>query len=222
MLIRMTRPAAVALALTVGLSLAGCASSPSNRSLYSTKQPVVARTNMTLDLNAGSGGLPIPEQKRLNDWFAALELGYGDRVSIDDPISSKAPRDNVAELAARYGVLVSEGAPVTVGSLQPGTVRIVVTRSDASVPGCPDWEGRANYNYNNATNSGFGCSVNGNLAAMVANPEDLIHGQEGSSETVIMTSNKAIDAYRKQAPTGEKGLVSVSSSSGSGGGSGGN
>ena len=217
MLVRMTKPAAAALALTLGLSLAGCASSASNRSLYSTKQPVVQRTNVTLDLNAGAGGLPIPEQKRLNDWFDALGLSYGDRVSIDDPIKSKATRENVAEIAARYGLLVSDGAPVTEGALQPGTVRIVVTSSDASVPGCPDWAGRANFNYNNATNSGFGCAVNGNLAAMVANPEDLIHGQEGSGETVIMTSNKAIDAYRKKAPTGEKDLASVSSASGAGG-----
>jgi pilus assembly protein CpaD len=212
----MTKPAAAALALTLGLTLAGCASSPSNRSLYSTKQPVVQRTNLTLDLNAGLDGLPIPEQKRLSDWFAALDLGYGDRVALDDPAKSKATRESVAEVAARYGILVSDGAPVTQGVLQPGTVRVVVTRSDASVPGCPDWEGRANYNYNNATNSGFGCAVNGNLAAMVADPEDLIHGKQGDDETVIMTSNKAIASYRKQPPTGEKGLSSVSSTSAGG------
>ena len=174
-------------------------------------------SNVALDLNAGAGGLPIPEQKRLNDWFSALSLDYGDRVSIDDPISSKATRENIAAIAARYGILVSDGAPVTPGALQPGTVRVVVTRSDAMVPGCPDWEGRGSFNYNNGTNNGFGCAVNGNLAAMVANPEDLIHGQEGSGETVIMTSNKAIDSYRNQTPTGEKGLTEVSSSSGSGG-----
>ena len=216
MLTRMIKPAAAALALTLGLTLAGCASSPSNRSLYSTKQPVVQRTNLTLDLNAGLDGLPIPEQKRLSDWFAALDLGYGDRVALDDPAKSKATRESVAEVAARYGILVSDGAPVTQGVLQPGTVRVVVTRSDASVPGCPDWEGRANYNYNNATNSGFGCAVNGNLAAMVADPEDLIHGKQGDDETVIMTSNKAIASYRKQPPTGEKGLSSVSSTSAGG------
>lgn len=218
MLIRMTRPAAAALALTLGLSLAGCASSPSNRSLNSIKQPVVQRTSLALDLNAGAGGLAISEQKRLNDWFAAMTLDYGDRVSIDDPISSKATRENVGEIAARYGLLVSDGAPVTPGFIQPGTVRIVVTRSSAHVPGCPDWEGRANFNYQNATNKGFGCAVNGNLAAMVADPEHLIHGAEGSSETLIMTSDKAIESYRKQLPTGEKGLKEVSSSSSAGGG----
>jgi pilus assembly protein CpaD len=211
MLIRATRPAAAALALTLGLSLAGCVSSPSNRSLDSIKQPVVERTNLSLDLNAGAGGLSIPEEKRLNDWFAAMNVGYGDRVSIDDPTSSKATRENVAAIAARYGLLVSDGAPVTQGFIAPGTVRVVVTHSEASVPGCPDWHGRGTYNYNNGTNDGFGCAVNGNLAAMVANPEHLIHGAENTGETVIMTSDKAIESYRKQAPTGEKGITETSS-----------
>lgn len=213
MLIRTAKPVAAALTLALGLSLAGCAGEPTNRSLDSIKQPVVQRTNMTLDLNAGAGGLPIPEEKRLNDWFAAMNLGYGDRVSIDDPIASKATKENVAQIAGRYGLLVSDGAPVTPGAIAPGTVRVVITHSDASVPGCPDWREKAGYNYNNGTNNGFGCAVNGNLAAMVANPEHLIHGAEGTGETVIMTSDKAIDSYRKQVPTGEKGLTTVSSES---------
>ena len=53
-------------------------------------------------------------------------------------------------------------------------------------------------NYANATYPGFGCGVNGNLAAMVANPEDLITGQKGNGETVVMSSTKAIDSYRDQ------------------------
>lgn len=212
MLDRMTKPAAKALALAMGMSLAACASAPSeNRTLYSIKQPVVERSNFSLDLNAGSSGLAIPEQGRLDAWFESIDLGYGDRVSIDDPLNSVATRDAVAEVAARHGILLSEGAPVTEGLLQPGAVRIIVTRSDASVPGCPDWNGRANHNYNNGLHDGYGCAINGNLAAMVANPEDLINGQEGTGETVIMTSTKAIETYRDTAPTGSAGLTQVSS-----------
>jgi pilus assembly protein CpaD len=44
------------------------------------------------------------------------------------------------------------------------------------------------------------------MAAMIANPEDLIRGQEGTGETIVSTSNKAINSYRNQAPTGEGGL----------------
>ena len=50
--------------------------------------------------------------------------------------------------------------------------------------------------------SNFGCAVNGNLAAMVANPQDLVHGREGSGVGDNRTAVKAIDTYRKAAPTG--------------------
>jgi len=217
MLLRMTKPAATALALTLGLSLAGCANQPTNRSLESTKQPVVERSNFSLDVDANAGGLAISEQRRLNEWFAAMDLGYGDRVSIDDPLASTATKQAVADIAARYGLLVSDGAPVTNGLVNPGKARIVVTRTSATVPGCPDWGDRASFNFNNATNDGFGCAINGNLAAMVADPEHLIHGATGTGETVIMTSNKAIASYRQAAPTGQGGLKDVSSASSAGG-----
>jgi pilus assembly protein CpaD len=218
MLFRMTKPAATALALTLGLSLAGCASQPSaNRSLDSVKQPVIDRSNYSLDVDAPGGGLSISEQRRLDGWFAAMDLSYGDRISIDDPLASVETRQNVAEIAGRYGLLLSEGAPVTGGLVGPGKARVVITRSKASVPGCPDWEGRAGYNFNNATHDGFGCAVNGNIAAMVADPEHLIHGATGTGETVIMTSNKAIASYREQPPTGKDGLKATSSASSAGG-----
>ncbi|WP_336981497.1 CpaD family pilus assembly protein [Altererythrobacter fulvus] len=213
----MTKPVATALALTLGLSLTACASEPTNRSLDSIKQPVVERSNYTFDVSAGSGGLTISEQQRLSEWFKAMELGYGDRVSIDDPLASTATREKIAEIAARYGILVSDGAPVTEGVVTPGMARIVVTRSKASVPGCPDWGGRSTTNFNNGTNDGFGCAVNSNLASMVADPEHLIHGAKGTGETVIMTSNKAIATYREKKPTGQGGLTTNSTSSGSGG-----
>ena len=56
------------------------------------------------------------------------------------------------------------------------------------------------------TSSNFGCGVNGNLAAMIANPEDLVRGQTTDSDLRTTTSNRAIQAYREQAPTGAGGL----------------
>jgi len=171
-----------------------------------------------LDLNSSSGGgLGISEQRRLNAWFQAIDVRYGDRISVDDPLASPATKDGVAEIAARYGLLISDGAPTTQGLVDPGKVRVVITRSKASVPGCTNWEGKGAYNYNNATSDGFGCAVNGNLAAMVANPEHLIQGATATDETLVMTSTKAIETYRNKAPTGAAGLSSNSSSSGVGG-----
>lgn len=203
-----------AVALSLGLALGACGNMPTNTSLYSTKQPVVERSNYTFDVQTGSGGLTISEQQRLAAWFEAMDLRYGDRVAIEDPMMNGATKAAVAELAARHGILVSEGAPVTSGYVQPGHARVIITRSTAGVPGCPDWSAKSDMNYNNATSPGYGCATNGNLAAMVANPEDLIEGQKGTGETTIMTSNKAIDSYRSQDPSGAGGLSDVSASGG--------
>jgi pilus assembly protein CpaD len=211
MITAISRKGRIALALGLGLALGACGggSGMENRSLYSVKQPVVERANYTLDLRTGAGGLTVPEQNRLADWFDSMELGAGDRVSIDDPLSSGATIAAVQEVADRYGVIVDAGAPVTAGYVDPGMARVVVTRSRAYVPGCPDWEVKGNANYANATHPGYGCAINSNIAAMVANPEHLIEGEKGTGETIIMTGTKAIDTYREAPNTGAGGLGQV-------------
>ncbi len=209
------RKLAGSLAISLSLALGACGGFPTeNKSLYSARQPVVERTNFTLDVNTAGDGLPVPEQRRVADWFDAMGLGYGDRISLDDPTASAAVKEDLAALAGRHGLLVSEGSPVTAGYVDPGQARIVVTRSTASVPGCPDWSANNEANEYNATYPGYGCAVNGNLAAMVANPEDLIQGQEGTGETVVTTSTKAIRAYRDRALTGDGELANISSQEG--------
>ena len=203
-----------ALAISLSLGLGACGGMPQNRSLDSVKQPVVERTNYALDLITNADGLSITEQKRLADWFDAMDLRYGDRVSIDDPLASGATYGAISELAGRHGIIVSEGAPVMAGQVNPGQARVVITRSTASVPGCPDWSVKSEMNYTNGTHPGYGCAINSNLAMMVSNKEDLIKGQAGSGETVVMSSTKAIDSYREQKPTGEGGLSKNATSGG--------
>lgn len=209
------RKIAGALALSIALSTAAC-SGPAwdNSSLYSVRQPVVARTTYTLDVASGYEGLSVPEQQRVSGWFESMGLRYGDRVSIEDPVASGATKAAIAGLAARHGILLAEGAPVTEGFVQPGMARVVITRSTASVPNCPNWERKTDSNYANATSPGYGCSINGNMAAMIANPEDLIAGQKGTGETVIMSSTKAIETYREKAPTGTGELKAPSTAGG--------
>ena len=207
MLDRTTKPMAAAILLSLGMTTAGCTSaSYEKRGLDSIHQPVVKRTNFTLDLVTGAGGLSSTEQRRLAEWFETMDLRYGDRVSLDDPLNSPVTRNAVSEIAGRYGLLLAEGAPLTPGYVDPGNARVVLTRSTASVPGCPDWSDNFAANLGNETRSGFGCAVNSNLAAMVADPEHLVRGATGTGETMVMSSNKAIDTYRTQTPTGVQGL----------------
>lgn len=210
-----TRKLAAPLAISFALALGACGSSNmSNRTLYSVKQPVVERSNFVLDLATSPDGLPVSEQQRLAGWFDSMDLRFGDRVAVDDTMASHAVREDVAAIAGRYGILLAEGTPVTTGQVDPGQARVVITRSVASVPGCPDWSHTAEGNEMNATNPNYGCATNSNLAAMVANPEDLIQGQQGTGETVVTTSTKAIKAYRAQEPSGAGGLPEVKTSEG--------
>jgi len=211
------RRTSAALAFSLGLALSACNQAPVNTSLNSTKQPLVERSNFTLDLAAGAGGLTVPEQQRLEDWFDSLDLKYGDRIALDGAVGNDAVHDDVAAIAGRHGLLLAEGAPVTSGFVQPGSVRVVVTRTTAAVPGCPDWQDQMASNFENALSDGFGCAVNTNFAAMVANPEHLLHGAEGTGETVVMSSTKAIESYREQEATGSEGLPQVSSQNTGGG-----
>lgn len=168
---------------SLGLALAGCSLGGPNTSMYSVHQPVVERSNYALDVNVDGGGVTGSEQRRMAEWFDALQLGYGDRVSIDYGTGYVNPtvRTSVAALTEEFGVLMTETAPITVGDVVPGTVRVVVSRSRASVPSCPDWSTNSDRNYNSSNHSNYGCAYNSNLAAMIADPEDLVRGRKNDS-----------------------------------------
>ncbi|MDT0508816.1 CpaD family pilus assembly protein [Novosphingobium sp. MMS21-SN21R] len=216
----LTRSTTSALILAASIALSACSATPENRMLNSVHQPVVERNRYVLDVDTlPGGGLSIPEQRRLAGWFESLGLKYGDKISVDDPMQSKATLASVEAVASRWSLMVDGNAPITAGYVASGATRIIVTRAVASVPGCPDWSTKSDFSMSNRTTSNFGCAINSNLAAMVADKEHLVQGATGSGETVVMSGTKAIDSYRNAKPTGEGGLKSVNtSSSGSGGG----
>lgn len=193
--------AGATVAISFALALSGCGEA-TNRSVESVHQPVVERTNFTFDVTTGPGGLSVPEQSRLDGWFETMNLRYGDRIAIDDPLESPATRAAIQAVASRHGLLLSREAPVTQGYVNAGTVRVIVSRSKAQVPGCPNWHAKLDNNPNSATSDNFGCAVNSNLAAMVANPEHLVRGDDTTGDTQVMSSNKAINAYREAKTTG--------------------
>ena len=179
-----------------------------NPTLDSVKQPVVQRSDYVIDVANGGNGLSDRELQRLGDWFASLRLGYGDRVSVDTgSYDDLRAREDVAGVAGEYGLLLSEGAPISAGGVQPGAIRVIVSRTVATVPGCPDWDEAPEVGNRNTTGSNYGCAVNSNLAAMIADPADLVLGQSGSVSVDAATSSKAVDAYRRRIPSGYSGEV---------------
>ncbi len=218
------RKIAILSATIAAVALSGClgggGSGPSriNRSLESVHQPVVTQQNFTFDANAASGELSATELRRVSDWLGAMDVRYGDRISIDESAvyGARAARESVSELLRRDGLMLAENAPLTPGAIQPGHIRVVLTRADARVDGCPNWRTRSATDFHSTTTSNYGCATNANLATMVADPMDLVRGQNSRSNDPL-TASRAIEGYRQRASQ-NGGQLPGSGGGGNGGG----
>lgn len=183
---------------------------PVNRGLETTHVPTVSRSDIAYDVPAYGAGLSESSQTALDNWFRSIRLRYGDRVTVDDPDAGGAEqrRADIASVVARHGLLLDDVSPVTSGAVPSGSVRIVVTRSTATVEGCPDWSRKSQPELASSTSSNYGCATRSNLAAMIADPNDLVSGQpyEGSEATSTV---KAVKAWRDSPPTGTRDLEKI-------------
>lgn len=215
----MSRPSTLSLIAALGLAASACAptsgplTAANNPSLSSVHQPVVQRTDYVLDLRSSGNGLTNEELQRLHAWLESIGAGYGDRLSVDEPQGYSDPlaRDAIEQIATDYGLDLADGAPILNGVVQPGTVRVIASRTTASVPGCPSWSEEAEYYAAPMTSTNFGCATNSNLAAMIANPDDLVLGQEGTTSGSGTTASRAVRVYRSRTPAGSGSLPSPGS-----------
>ena len=192
------RPRLSMILLCAPVLLASACTGTVNRSLDSVHQPVVSRTDFVFDVVTDGGGVSPAEMQRLVDWMAALRVTYD------------AARAQIGTLVARYGLFLDKHAPITAAAMTPGTVRVVITRATASVPGCPDFSRNATAEFNGNTTSNHGCAINSNLAAMVARPEDLVLGRAAGSTSDPVTGSKAVQTLRRTVNSGTNGLKSES------------
>lgn len=207
----LTRPLLLA-TLALAVPLAGCGS---YRGVESIHQPVVSNSEFALDLQATADGLAPGEPQRLRGWLDALRLGYGDSVAVDPADGeAAAARADVAAVTGRYGLRLADVAAPAGAPVASGTVRVVVSRTTAAVTSCTPQGNRGVFNFDARTSGNYGCAVNGNLAAMVANPTDLVRGVANDAGYDPLTGGKAITAQRRAAPSGAGGAALKSESTG--------
>ena len=176
------------------LALAACG--PSNRSLDTQKAPVVAFSEMSYDLKPTGEHIDGEQLHAFASYLRAVGVGYGDRVSVGG--ATMAQQAIVAAIVGAYGAAVEPGAPAATG-----IIHVAIRHSSVTVPGCPDWRRVSNPEIDGSTMSNYGCASRSNLAAMVADPNDLIEGKAftGSDSAVIV---KGIKAYRDKPARDEK------------------
>lgn len=200
--------AAAGLAALALVAAPASARKAAERGVESLHQPEVERTDFVFDVaGSGNGALADAQARQLSAWFDALGLRYGDHVTLaGDARALPGVRDSVAGIVGRYGLLTEGEAPITAGEAPAGSLRVVVSRSTASVSGCPAWRDRWQTSFVGAQADNYGCAMATNLAAMVADPQDLVRGRDTDTDLRTATGSRAIRTYQDQVPTGAGGL----------------
>ena len=102
----------------------------------------------------------------------------------------------------------------------------------ATAPACPDWSKPEADEPDNTTSSNLGCATEANLAAMIANPADLVKPKASTTADGGVLANgvelyrsgklsKSIGSNSGYSTSGMSGGTGGSGSGGSGGGGGG-
>jgi pilus assembly protein CpaD len=130
--------------------------------------------------------------------FAAEYVDHGSGV-----LAVTAPRRFANAPAEIAGRLVDLGVPedrIMVGSQDepgsPGGVKLTYIRYMAQTPDCGDWSTNLARTYSNVRSPNFGCATQKNIAAMVADPRDLVSPQSTGSADA-QRRLMVLDKYRR-------------------------
>lgn len=147
---------------------------------------------------------------RTADVLVTVPAGAG----ADGP--AQARRIAVMRVLRRYGFNPRRPDPLTDVHDGGGDVRVRVARYHAVLPDCPNLARTTTSTYTNLPASNFGCATHRNLGLMVANPRDLLRGQE-MGPTSGARAAKGVERYYR----GDRWIPTDSDGSGGGGTGGG-
>jgi pilus assembly protein CpaD len=195
----------------MALALASCAGGPFNGPQHAM---TVAETHpisvdsqvvtLTLDVDVTTTELSDTDQARLRAFADAyMRDGHGP-LTITAPSGTAADfegheaaadiRSTLNEVGVPWSALA--GATYRTGGAAGGDqVILSYTHYVATASECGVWSGIKGRDYRNLRTPNFGCATQNNIAAMLADPHDLI-GPAAQTPRDAQTTVRAIDAYR--------------------------
>lgn len=154
--------------------------------------PVIAEQDGGADLSDFSLG-------NLTHFTSTNGVGYGDVILFDPGADvSDARIEALSNWFTKLGVTVGEMNGIFGAMPMPGAVTVYVERHVVKAPDCQRWSETSTSNPNNAPGQPFGCVSQSNLAAMIANPRDLVTGESGGTSPDSAT--KAVKTNRIAPP----------------------
>lgn len=174
---------------------------------YRTNHPImIAEKEFTLDLAVGAGdrGATKAQRETLDGFLANYDKSAAPVLNIMRPVGSRNEiaaqhaANGFASFAQRTGVNSSR---VVITTYQAGSpevsapVRVSYINVAAQTNKCGRWPEDVLDTHENKHYANFGCAYQNNLAAQVANPNDLL-GPRRSSEIDAAKRGNVIDDYR--------------------------
>lgn len=195
-------------ALSAGCSTTGTSDVDIRDYDYRQRHPIlISNEPEALDLPVGMNGPAIsPEiETAIRNYVAEYRADGTGAITIQPPTGSANEVAAASTGRAVHYALVRAGVPRNRIRVAPYAVddrsevaplRVSYLRVKAVVPHCGVWPDGAEGNFGNAGYYNFGCAQTQNLAAMVANPADLIRPQPMQPASGARRA-KAINDYGK-------------------------
>ncbi|TPL45823.1 CpaD family pilus assembly protein [Mesorhizobium sp. B2-4-6] len=213
---RIRRQVVPALAVMLAASLTGCAnwhrdsvtvgSIPDD---YRTTHPIViAEKNQKIDLPVGAGdrGMTGAQRDTLLGFLGGYDKSAAPALTIAMPagsaneVAARSAGRDFARLAMAAGVKRNRIVMTSYQSAVPeasAPVRVAFVAVRAQTDKCGRWPDDILETSENKHYADFGCSYQNNLAAQVANPNDLI-GPRKQSDIDAENRGAVIDKYRER------------------------
>jgi pilus assembly protein CpaD len=198
------------LALAALVAVAGCEAGSLEDDDYFV--PTASYQRYPIEVTKGPVQLDVSTKSvRLNDkqkdtLVRFAQQARSNRASVVHVRRPSGGGRSIGVAAAIERVLVEQGVPesMIVQTTYPGNARAPVvvsyTRTYAVTKECGDWSDDITQTYRNEGYPDFGCSNQHNVAAMVANPEDLVKPRTMTPSDPMRRST-VFDKYREGVPT---------------------
>ncbi|MDX8520560.1 CpaD family pilus assembly protein [Mesorhizobium dulcispinae] len=209
------------LAIALAASLAGCANFHRDSLTvgaipddYRTNHPIViAEKNQKIDLPVGAGdrGMTVSQRDTLLGFLDGYDRSAAPALTIAAPVGSanqaaaQAASRDFARLAIAAGVKRDRIVMTSYQSVVPeasAPVRVAFVAVKAQTDKCGRWPEDLLQTSENRHYADFGCSYQNNLAAQMANPNDLL-GPRKQSDIDAENRGKVIDLYRARGVSDE-------------------
>lgn len=198
--------AAAAAAMTAGC--AGAWNGADQAMSVAEEHPITVDSQVvTLTLDAGEGGLSGLDQARIRAFADAYLTGGHGPLSVTSPSGPGSKRADEAAAQARKalnaaGVAYEDMNGTNYVAAEGGSREVILsyTRYVATASACGIWKGDQARGYANLRSANFGCATQNNIAAMVADPRDLVTPADEAPPDATARI-RGVVKYRKGAKT---------------------